>query len=194
MVADLCFKGGIDEPLIKHALRLGYRAIAHSSVDSIVELGGVRLIPRYEVRRDSVDRHRNARGLRVLIVESKDDLKAYPKLAGGVDSIRIDFNQLGEISKDFIRRVIGLGVPVEMEFAEILHRLLRGYPLDYYYLILRLYTRNKVKVYMCSGATDMSSMVHPYAMAALVSVLGVPDDLAAKAVFKVPGGLISNVV
>lgn len=194
MAADLCFKGDVDEPLIKHALRLGYRTIAHGGAVSTAELGGVRLIPRYEVRRGSVDRYRNARGLRVLVVESKDDLKAYPKLAGGVDSVRIDFDRLGEVSKGFIRRVVGLGVPVEIEFAEVLHRLLRGDPLDYYYLILRLYTRNKVKVYMCSGATDPSSMVHPHAMSALFSVLGVPEDLAARAVFKIPIGLVSDVV
>lgn len=194
MAADLCFKGEVDELLVRHASRLGYRAVACRGPCSASELGGVRLIPRYEVRRDSVGRHRGARGLRVLLVESKDDLKAYPRLAGAVDSIRIDFGRLGEMSKDFIRRVVGLGVPVEIEFAEVIHRLLGGHPLDYYYLILRLYARNKLKVYVCSGATDPSGMVHPHAMAALVSVLGVPEDLAAKAVFKVPSGLVSNVV
>lgn len=193
MVADLCFKGSVDEALVKHALRLGYRTIACCGVGSAREVSGVRLVPRYELRRDSVGRYRSKRGLRVLLVESRDDLKAYPKLSGSVDSVKIDFNQLGDVSKDFLRRVIGLGVPVEIEFAELFHRLLSGNTLDYYYLILRLYARRKIRVYVCSGAVDLPSMVHPSAMFALISVLGVPEALAAKAVFKVPCELVSDV-
>ncbi|MEM2007388.1 MAG: hypothetical protein QXG17_05875 [Sulfolobales archaeon] len=193
MVVDLCFKGAVDGNLVRYALRLGYRAIAYCGASSTEEVGGIRLVPRYELRRDTVSKFRNLRGFRVLVVESKDDLKAYPRLAGSIDSIKIEFSQLSDVSKDFLRRVIGLGVPVEVEFSELINRLLSGYPLDYYYLVLRLYVRKKIRVYVCSGATDLSNMVHPTAMLALISVLGVPEELAAKAVFKVPSELISNV-
>jgi len=193
VVADLCFKGVVDDNLVRYALRLGYRAIAYCGVSSTELVGGVKLVPRYELKRDDVSKSRNLRGLRVLVVRSKDDLKAYPKLAGSIDAVRIDFAQLNEVNKGFLRRLIGLGVPIEVEFSELVSRLLSSYSLDYYYLILRLYTRKKIRIYVCSGATDLSSMVHPTAMFALISVLGVPEALAAKAIFKVPSELISNV-
>ncbi|MEM1622807.1 MAG: hypothetical protein QW780_02225 [Sulfolobales archaeon] len=193
MVADLCFKGVVDDNLVKYALRLGYRAIAYRGASSAGVLEGIKLVPRYELKRDDVARSRGLRGLKVLLVRSSDDLKAYPKLAGSIDAVKIDFTQLDEVNKGFLRRLIGLGVPVEVEFLELVNRLLNGYPLDYYYLILRLYVRKKIRIYVCSGATDLSSMVHPTAMFALVSVLGVPEALAAKAIFKLPSELISNV-
>ncbi|MCX8185184.1 MAG: hypothetical protein RMI56_04275 [Sulfolobales archaeon] len=194
MTADLCFRGVVDEAVAKHAYRFGYRAIASREVDSVREVGGVRVVPRYELSRDTVDKHRNVRGLKVLLVSSGEDLKFYPKLSGAIDSVKIDFTQLTSLSKDFLRRVIGLKTPVEIEFAEVLRRILSGDSIDYYHLLLRLYTRGKLEVYVCSGAVDLPSLVHPTAMHALISVLGVPEGLAAKAVFKVPRELVVNTV
>ncbi|MCS7098967.1 MAG: hypothetical protein RMH84_02200 [Sulfolobales archaeon] len=193
MVADLCFRGVVDGSTARHAYRLGYRVVASGKVDSVRDLENVRVVPRYEISRDAVDRYRSARGLKVLVVSSREDLKFYPKLSGSVSGIRIDFTQLTGVDKDFMRRVIGSRIPVEVEFAEVLRRVLSGEPIDYYYLLLRLYVRGKVEVYVCSGASDISSMVHPTAMRALISVLGVPEDLAAKAVLKVPRELVSGI-
>ncbi len=192
MAVDLCFKGTVDEALARHASRLGYRAIAVCGIDSFRDVGGLRLVPRFELARSSVDRYRKSRGLRVLLVRSRDDLKAYPKLAGSVDSVRILFDDLGEADKGFWRRVISLGAPVEVEFSELLQRIIDGSPVDYYYLLFRLYARGKVRIYMCSGAADASTLVHPTAMSALASVLGVPEALALKAVLKTPGELVPD--
>lgn len=193
MAVDLCFRGPVDEALARHASRLGYRAMAVPGIESTREVGGLRLVPRFELTRDAAGRHRALRGLRVLLVRSGEDLKAYPRLVGSVDSLRILFDELGEAGKDFWRRVISFGVPVELDFSELLRRVLDGSPIDYHYLLLRLYSRGKTKVYMCSGAVDAATLVHPTAMFALASVLGVPEPLALKAVFKTPEELVSNV-
>lgn len=194
MGADLCFRGRVDEVLVKHASRLGYRAVASCGASSVGELSGVLIIPRHEVVRESIDKYRKDRGLRVMVVRSREDLKMYPRLIGSVDSVKIDFAQLGEVNKDFLRRLTGLGIPIELEFSEIFQRVLTGSSIDYYHLLLRLYSRGKIRIYVCSGATETSTLVHPSAMFALISVLGVPEALAAKAVYKLPTELASNVV
>ncbi len=189
---DLCFRGAVDDVLVRYAPKLGYEAMAVLGIDSAREVGRLKLIPRFEVTRGAIGRYRGSRGLRVLLVRSEDDLKAYPKLVGSVDSLRVLFEDLSGAGKDFWRRVVSFGVPVELEFSELLRRILNGNPIDYHYLLLRLYARGRVKVYMCSGATDASTLVHPTAMFSLATLLGVPEVLALKAVFKTPRELASN--
>lgn len=192
MLADLCYLGNVDELAAHIARRLGYNVLASPRVGEVRSVGGVKFIPRIEVHRGSFWEVRNLEGIRVLIVESKDDLKSYTRLSGRVDSVRVVLDSLGDISKDFVRRLIGLGAPIEIEFSEVVKKMWAGKPLDHHLLLLRLYARRKTKLYVCSGATDHSEMVHPTAMSSLLAVLGLPEDLALGAVFKTPIEMVIN--
>jgi len=192
VLADLCYLGDVNELAARIARRLGYDVLASPKVGEAKNIEGVKFIPRIEVRRASFWGAGDVDGVRVLIVESKEDLKSYTRLSGKVDSVRVVFDSLGDVSKDFVRRVIGLGAPLEIEFSEVVKRVWAGKPLDYYLLFLRLYARRKTKVYVCSGATDPSEMVHPTAMFSLLAVLGLPEDLAMKAVLKTPAEMVVN--
>lgn len=192
MLADLCYLGRVDELVARVARKLGYKVVASPKVGKASTVEGVRFIPRIEVRRGSLQEHESGEGVKVLIVESKEDLKSYTRLLGKVDSARVVFDSLGDVSKDFIRRIIGLGAPIELEFSEVVEKVQSGRPLDYYLLLLRLYARRKIKVYACSGATNPSDMVHPTAMFSLLTVLGLPEELALKAVLKTPVEMVAN--
>jgi hypothetical protein len=192
VLADLCYLGRVDELVARVARKLGYKVVASPKVGKASTVEGVRFIPRIEVRRGSLQEHESGEGVKVLIVESKEDLKSYTRLLGKVDSARVVFDSLGDVSKDFIRRIIGLGAPIELEFSEVVEKVQSGRPLDYYLLLLRLYARRKIKVYACSGATSPSDMVHPTAMFSLLTVLGLPEELALKAVLKTPVEMVAN--
>jgi len=183
--ADLCYEGDLDQFSTRLLTKLGYRIVASSRVSGSLELGGLRVVPRAIVRRAELPL-RGFRGVRVLLVESEGDLKAYQRLRGLVDSVRVDHERLGDVGKDLIRRLVGLGLPVELVFTDVLRRVLGRSSIDFYLLLLRLYTRGKLRVYICSGAGGVGEVVHPEAMASLLTSLGVPEPYALGAVYRIP--------
>lgn len=192
MVVDLCYEGDLDQLSVRVLTKLGYRVVASSRVSERLELGGLRVVPRITARRAELPA-RGFRGIRVLLVESAEDLKAYQKLRGAVDSVRIDYQKLGEVGKDFIRRLLGLGLPVELAFTELMGRILGRSPVDLHLLLLRLYTRGKLKLYLCSGAGSVEEVAHPEAMVSLLTSLGVPEPHALGAVYRVPEVVLGGV-
>jgi len=182
---DLCYEGGLDQVSARTLFKLGYRVVASSRVFESLELEGLRVVPRLTARRAELP-VKGFRGVRVLLVESAEDLKAYQRLQGVVDSVRVDYQKLGDVGKDFIRRLVGLGLPVELVFMDVVRRVLSGSSVDFYLLLLRLYTRGKLKLYLCSGAGGVGEAVHPEAMVSLLTSLGVPEPYAMGAVYRVP--------
>jgi RNase P/RNase MRP subunit p30 len=185
VLADLCYEGDLDQFSTRLLTRLGYRVVASSRVSESLELEGLRVVPRVTVRRGELP-VRGFKGVRVLLVESEEDLKAYQRLRGLVDSVRVDYERLGDVDKDFIRRLVGLGLPVELVFTDLLRRVLGRSSIDFYLLLLRLYTRGRLRVYLCSGAGGAGEIAHPEAMASLLTSLGVPEPYALGAVYRIP--------
>lgn len=176
----------LNNELVKLLRKFKYYIIACDNVERHEIMNDIMIIPR--ITSSSTDELKTTprNVVRAYVVESKNDLKNYPKIRRIANVITLTTEALIRLGPKSIEKISNLGLPVEVCVNDLINALETSKHLKGLYNLIRYVIINSVDLIVSSCPTKTSEVLHPIFIESILEELGLSSVQAKKALTQTP--------